>query len=184
MSWNVQWVLSPSLSVSATDSPGVIDSSVCVSSAVLRASALYLCTRFTNSTAGLYNNMWCPRHCVLSDACALCIEHCILQLLLQPDDVQQCAFRLVLVHQCAVVAALYLCIVYLCLVLVYLCTSVVWWPPGHFKSFHSLSFLQGEREGKLKAKQARYFSFCDPPSTSTFLRKKTFVLQVISIYFS
>ena len=84
----------------------------------------------------------------------MCIEHCILQLLLQPDDVQQCAFRLVLVHQCAVVAALYLCIVYLChvlvylcLVLVYLCTSVVWWPPGHFKSFHSLSFLQGERGG-------------------------------------
>ena len=124
----------------------------------------------------------------------MCIEHCILKLLLQPDDIQQCAFRLVLVHQCGAVAALYLCtcvlvpcacvLVYLRLVLVYLCTIVVWWPPGHFKSFHSLSFLQGEREGKLEAKQARYFSFCDPPPTSTFLRKKTFVLQVISIYFS
>ena len=182
MSWNVQWVLSPSLSVSATDSPGVIDSSVCVSSTVLRASALYLCTRFTNSTAGLYNNMWCPRHCVLSDACALNIA--FYNFYCNPT------------MWSSVLSALYLCtsvvwwppctcvLVYLCLVLVYLCTSVVWWPPGHFKSFHSLSFLQGEREGKLKAKQARYFSFCDPPLTSTFSRKKTFVLQVISIYFS
>ena len=48
--------------------------------------------------------MRCPRHCVCIVR-RMCIEHCILQLLLQPDDVKQCAFRLVLVHQCGVVAA-------------------------------------------------------------------------------
>ena len=94
----------------------------------------------------------------------MCIEHCILQLLLQPDDVQQCAFRPVLVHQCGAVAALYLCTCVLvpctCVlvpctcVLVHQCGVVAAWA---FQVFSLIVFPPRGERGEVEGKTSQVF---------------------------
>ena len=102
----------------------------------------------------------------------MCIEHCILKLLLQPDDIQQCAFRLVLVHQCGAVAALYLCtcvLVPCSCVLVQQCGVVAAWA---FQVFSLIVFPPRGERGEVEGKTSQVFLILWPSSYFYFLEEK------------
>ena len=165
MSWNVQWVLSPSLSVSATDSPGVIDSSVCVSSTVLRASALYLCTSPYPQDSPIALQA-CTIICdalgivyVLSDACAL--------------NIAFYNFYCNTAMYSSVFSTLYLC-------------TAVWCGGrlGISSLFTHCLSSKGRERGSWRQNKPGISHFVTLLVLLLSWRKKTFVLQVISIYFS